>query len=188
MEAWADLAAQLGRFVSALHAFRVERAVEYGVPFHAPQVWRRAHESLWSQIRAGVYPLLSRLEQRIVSHFFERFLELLANAHFTPILTHGDLNEGHVLLDDSEKRVVGVIDFGDMRVTDPALDFGQFPFPFAEVMARGYGPRNASAFLERARCYGRLEPFRAVLLGQDTGDAALVEGGLAAARRDLRDL
>ncbi|TAJ16903.1 MAG: aminoglycoside phosphotransferase family protein, partial [Dehalococcoidia bacterium] len=37
-------------------------------------------------------------------------------------LIHADISGAHLLLDD-ERRLSGVIDFGDMLIADPALDF-----------------------------------------------------------------
>jgi aminoglycoside 2''-phosphotransferase len=184
---WPEMAAELGAFVGALHEFPVRRAEELEVPVHTPHVWLRAHDTLVRQIEAFVYPLVTALERRMLDGFFRRFLDLLGDARFTPVLVHGDLNYGHVLTDPVAGALTGVIDWGDMRVTDPALDFAGFPRQFGELMARAYGGRKDPTFAERARTYGRLEPFRGVLLGLDTQNRVLVNESLAAVRRDLRD-
>jgi len=185
---WPQLAEQLGELVSALHAFPVERATELEVPLHTPRVWLRAHETLQRQIAAWVYPLLTALERRVAAHFFQRLLGVLGETRFTPVLTHGDLNDDHVLIDGAAERVTGVIDWGDMRVTDPALDFAGFPERFAEIMLGAYRGSVDAGFAERARCYGQLETFRGVLFGLDTQNRALVNESLAAVRRELRNL
>jgi aminoglycoside 2''-phosphotransferase len=184
---WKQMAAQLGAFVSALHAFPVERAAELEVPVHTPRAWLRAHQMLAQQIESYVYPLLTALERRMLDTFFQRFLDALGRARFAPTLTHGDLNDDHVLVDAAGRSVTGVIDWGDMRVADPAIDFAGFPRPFAELMEAAYSGHQDPGFAERAGTYRRLEPFRGVLLGLDSKNRALTNDSLAALRRDLRD-
>jgi len=190
--AWPHLADQLGSFLAALHAFPVARAAALGIPCHDPPAWRRAHEHLWRQIQAAVCPLLTALERRMVAAFFDRFLALLEVADFRPVLVHGDLNEEHALMDAEASRIVGVIDFGDMRLADAAVDFGQLPELFSRRMLQSYrshqGPaEDDETFLARARCYGRLEAFRGVLMGRELGDRALLSSSLATLRRQLSE-
>jgi aminoglycoside phosphotransferase (APT) family kinase protein len=180
-----SLADQLGAFLAALHAVPTEQALLVGVPRHDPAGWVGAHALLWRQVQAYVLPLLGALEQRIARRSFEHLLTLLGRARFAPGLVHGDLNGEHTLVDTRTSRLLGVIDFGDMRLADPALDFGQFPPQFAARMVHAYGAVDAD-FLERARAYGRLEPYRGVLFGLDTGDRALIRTSLGAVRAQLR--
>jgi aminoglycoside 2''-phosphotransferase len=182
------VADSLASFLSALHSFPVDRAVTLAVPRYLPVHWKRAHQALWDQVEESVYQHLTALERRLVSAFFRRFLDLLNWADFSAVLVHGDLKPGHVLVDERQSTALGVIDFGDMRLTDPALDFAQFPPWFAKAMLRAYSGRHDALFLERARYYGRLEAFRATLLGLDTRNDSLRNEGIAGVRRHLRDL
>lgn len=185
---WEKVAEQVGDFLSAMHAFPLVRAAANDVPRYKPASWYYAHRTLREQIEEWTFPLLASLERRFVSTFLNRLMNLLETADFSPVLVHGDLNEGHVLVDELRSQVAGVIDFGDMRVTDPALDFAQFPLWFAEGMLRTYRGQRDAMFLERARSYGRLEAFRAILMGLDTQNEALVAEGLVSVRHRLRDI
>ena len=39
-----------------------------------------------------------------------------------PVLCHGDIAPEHILVDEAGGRVLGLIDFGDLLVGDPAID------------------------------------------------------------------
>jgi aminoglycoside phosphotransferase (APT) family kinase protein len=81
--------------------------------------------------RPLVLPALDIDEQRRAEALFAD-VETLAG--FEPVLTHSDLLPEHMLCRDG--RLVGVIDWGDARVGDPALDYAwllNVPFPHSEV-------------------------------------------------------
>jgi len=41
-------------------------------------------------------------------------------------MTHGDLKNHNVFLDREQKSLLGIIDFSNARLTDPAIDFCSF--------------------------------------------------------------
>lgn len=76
--------------------------------------------------RLPVYlePNLSTEELAEVRRIFGEVEALLRRPQQQRCLTHGDLFSSHVLWDD--RGGVGVIDFSDMTVGDPALDYAHF--------------------------------------------------------------
>jgi aminoglycoside phosphotransferase (APT) family kinase protein len=76
--------------------------------------------------------------------------------------------------------IVGVLDWKDARVADPAVDlawplFGT-PEPFAEAVATAYGVSDDE--LARALDWHKLEPWYETMWGQGPGGAAVVESGV----------
>ena len=73
-----------------------------------------------------------------------------------PVLVHGDLHVRHVLL-DQEGDAVGVIDWGDVCLADPAVDlalaFTAFAGPARAAFFQAYGQVDAEREL-RARALG----------------------------------
>ncbi len=63
-----------------------------------------------------------------------------------PVLVHGDLYARHLIADD-ERRLTGVIDWGDVHVGDRALDV---------AIAHAFLPPGARAAFRRA--YGAIAP------------------------------
>lgn len=47
------------------------------------------------------------------------------NKKIQPVLVHQDLIDEHILFDLKKKKIVGVIDFGDITLADPALEFSR---------------------------------------------------------------
>jgi aminoglycoside phosphotransferase (APT) family kinase protein len=96
---------------------------------------------------------------------------------FAPALTHSDLGPEHLLV--RAGRLVGVIDWGDARIGDPALDYAWLlngPFPHWDV---------DDELRRRALIYHRLGPWFEVHYGVFTEQPAWVRSGLEGVRSRL---
>ncbi len=96
---------------------------------------------------------------------------------FTPALTHSDLGPSHLLVRDG--RLAGVIDWGDARIGDPALDYAwllHVPFPGWEV---------DDDLRRRSRIYHRLGPWFEAHHGVFTEQPQWVRSGLEGVRSRL---
>lgn len=111
--------------------------------------------------------------------------ERLAPPADEPVLVHGDLHGRHLLVDD-DSRAVGVIDWGDVCLADPAVDLGfayaAFSGPARAELLSAYGRVGAEREL-RARCLAiRLSALLADYAAAE-GRAALLAESLASIRR-----
>lgn len=110
-------ARQVGEFLAALHAFPVERAAALGL-----EVWdlRAEFAADLAGIRASVLPLLDRAEAALLLRLWEEYLADDANFAYRPTVIHADVSLDHLLVTGAE--ISGVIDFGDIAISDPAYD------------------------------------------------------------------
>ena len=155
-------------FLDALHAVDIE-----SVPAQQPD-WLETYREQADAFRRVVLPLLDPDER-------PRGEALLAETEtltgFRPALTHSDLGPGHLLVRNG--KLAGVIDWGDARIGDPAIDYAWLlngPFPDWEVDEELRG---------RAAIYHRLGPWFAVHYGDFTGKSEWVRTGLAGIRARL---
>jgi aminoglycoside phosphotransferase (APT) family kinase protein len=105
------------------------------------------------------------------------FDEVETLVDFEPVLIHADLGPAHLLVHDA--RLSGVIDWSDMRLGDPALDYAWLlnsPFAHWDV---------DTDLRRRARVYHRLGPWYEAHYGLLTKQPAHVERGLAGIRDRL---
>jgi aminoglycoside phosphotransferase (APT) family kinase protein len=173
----------LGLLLTALRRFPVERARALGVPCFDPGAWRERFGAHCADFRRRVFPLLLPGERERAEVVFSRVPEL----DFVPVLIHSDLGPEHVLCCDG--RVVGVIDWSDARVGDPALDLAWClngtPPEVADAVARTYGVD--SGLRERALFYHRLGPWYEVTYGLNAGKERFVDSGIDGVRARLLD-
>jgi aminoglycoside phosphotransferase (APT) family kinase protein len=153
-------------FLEALHA--VETDV---LP---PLDWIAAYRGNCADFERLVLPLLDVDERRRARGLFAE-VETLAG--FEPRVIHGDLGPSHLLVDGGRLR--GVIDWGDARRGDPALDYAwllNVPFPGWDV---------DDELRRRSRFYHRLGPWFEAHHGLLAGRDEHVAGGLAGIRTRL---
>jgi aminoglycoside phosphotransferase (APT) family kinase protein len=155
-------------FLQALHAIEVGEVA-------APRPdWLETYREQANEFRRLVLPLLDVDERRGGEALLAETETLVG---FDPVLTHSDLGPGHLLVRDG--RLAGVIDWGDARVGDPAIDYSWLlngPFPNWEV---------DDELRRRARVYHRLVPWFEVHYGVFTGRPRWVKTGLEGVRAGL---
>jgi aminoglycoside phosphotransferase (APT) family kinase protein len=155
-------------FLDALHGVDVE-----AIPAPRPD-WLEAYREQADEFRRVVLPLLDS-DERAPGEALLAEVDTLTG--FAPALTHSDLGPSHLLVD--EGRLAGVIDWGDARIGDPALDYAwllNVPFPGWEV---------DDELRRRARVYHRLGPWFEVHYGVFTDQPEWVRSGLEGVRSRL---
>ena len=129
-----NLAAALGNFLSCFHAVAFEHRDLKAAPFGGGDFWRE----LWP----AAAPRLQPGTRKKAEGYFHRALSGIASAAYRDVVTHSDFGTSNVLIDPARSEIAGVIDFGDISISDPAADFATFyrrlGKPFAEAMAENY--------------------------------------------------
>ncbi len=180
------LARDLAQVLSALHRFPVERAVQLRVPPAGPQDWRQEYRRLYAWTQRQVLPLLPPALRDRAAALWEGFLEEEDNFHFQPVLIHRDLAGEHILCDADRGAVVGIIDWEDTAVGDPALDFVGLlcdagPELAAQVLADYQGQVDPT-FWQRMAFYARICPVYEIQFGLAIGDEEHLRHGLEGLR------
>jgi len=176
------LAAAFGRALAALHEVPRSVVEDAGLPSYEADEYRtRRMAELDAAASTGHVPrgLLAR---------WEKALEDVGRWRFQPTVVHGDLAPEHVLVDDG--TVVGLLDFGDAKVADPADDMAFVAVGADEraldsvlesyAVARADQPDRHLA--DRARLAGELALARWLMHGVRTGDRAVVDDAVGMLR------
>lgn len=127
-------------FLQQLHAFSLDDARAMGVPEcdypfcrteegitegSADEIYKRELALLTNHPRLSTY-LDDATRQQVVtscSRLVDALMESPQPGDLPPALVHGDLSGEHILLDADKKLIAGVIDFTDVVITTPVLDF-----------------------------------------------------------------
>jgi aminoglycoside 2''-phosphotransferase len=106
---------QLGAFLSAVHSFPIEEAEQIGIP----KAWNGDHHRNGANFLEHVAPMLSPTARKKST----ACMETLLVETFESKVIHGDLYfPDHVFADETSCEL-GVIDFADVNIYDPAHDF-----------------------------------------------------------------
>lgn len=169
-DAQRSIANQLATFHKELHGVEVKELPnpKTSVAVLFREDWTEAYR----RIEEKVFPLLQRHTREWAKDHFESFLADDSNFDYEPKLIHADLMPYHVLFDEQQKQINGIIDFGCAGLGDPAIDIGvvinQYGESFLEKFYRVYP--EAKLYLRRARFYAGAIEMRWILTGIETGE------------------
>jgi aminoglycoside phosphotransferase (APT) family kinase protein len=179
------IAEDLGVFLRALHSVPVDRAGASGVK--GVKEWRTDLVTEFADFRDRVLPLIDGKQRPRAAQFIDSFIEDESNFDFDPAVVHADLGGSHILC--GEDRLRGIIDWGDVRIGDPAIDFAwvanEMPAAFVSRLLKSYGPKADEHVLRRALFFHRIGPWHEVVYGLDRGGEHFVRSGLAGVRARL---
>ncbi|MBM3934870.1 MAG: hypothetical protein FJ319_11325 [SAR202 cluster bacterium] len=114
---------RMGSFLSLLHGQSIDRALALGVETlgeaDTPEGVRAASIDDLEWLK-GVMP--AALFDR-VSAYFEDVTNMPEDYTGPSRLVHRDLGAEHIILSEDHRRIAGVIDWSDVSIGDPAIDF-----------------------------------------------------------------
>lgn len=142
----------LGIFLQEIHSFPVREAKSCGVPIHQ---FRRIYEGDYPRVAQDIYPMLSVDIREYMEKLYKEYLKDDRNFAYDPVLLHADFGAGHVFWDQSEKKVTGVIDFGDIGIGDPDYDlmylYGEFGWRFVLRFLEHYSRKDSDLAVLRRK-------------------------------------
>ncbi len=158
--------------------------------------WWRRYYVLREEVRTKVIPLLVSTEgDAVVSTLdavergFDRFLDEELATLEDVALVHCDLGCEHILMDEDEVTVAGLIDFEDATIGDPTIDFvGIYVTYGMEAVRRvrdGYRRALDINFEKRLKFYTWMASCHEIIYGLEEGRSDLVERGIAGLRARL---
>jgi aminoglycoside 2''-phosphotransferase len=117
----ANAAQRLGIFLSGLHSYSVVKAQSLGVREGDRSVYNRsAARKIFAERADALLPEVRQI--------FAKWIESSdgIDHSFKPVLAHNDLWYKHIYHGPSSGKLSGIIDWGDVEITDPAKDFYGF--------------------------------------------------------------
>ena len=149
-----NIAHELGRFLSVLHAVPLSEASALGVAEEAGGYWgsRPRREREFESLKTVLFPKLNDDERAWLKTHYDNYLGL----NFEPWLTviHSDVTDDHIYVLRERGGLAGIIDFADVEISDPAMDFAGlwiYGRSFVEDVLGHYDHDIDDGFLDRSR-------------------------------------
>lgn len=163
------LAPALATFLNELHSFPIASAIKLVAQEHTPALWREIYQERYDDLRKRVFPGLDARLRAKSEQLWENFLDDQSVFTFQPKLIHCDLSGEHIFCEPERGVLTGVIDWGDVTVGDPAIDFVGLHWvggrQFVEQILMRYQSTIDSAFWQRIDFYLHYSPFSQLLYG-----------------------
>jgi aminoglycoside 2''-phosphotransferase len=163
------LAAQIAVFLKELHKIRFRGNRPKDLPTYSPEEWFRSVRLQHRKVRRTVYPLLESGLRERSEEFWQGLLSEFKNADFEPTLIHGDLGGENILFDPVSVKLIGILDWSYIQISDPALEFAHlfiYKSEVGEEVLKHYGVEGSN-FKKRIQCYVDSEPFYDIMWGVD---------------------
>ena len=142
------IAAQIADFLTALHASTGFEQVLPGSYMAEDQADVR------KLAKQHLVNALSAEDMRAVERMLADVDDILAKGHPT-VFIHGDLYHNHLLWDEAAQQL-GIIDFGDRSMGDPAIDFAElheYGEAFVQKVYQRYAGPKEDTFIDRSWKY-----------------------------------
>lgn len=161
------VADQLAEFFKQLHSIPLSDAAAHKIPMADALMKYERWVNVFERIKEKVFPLLLPHVRDWVSEHFESHLADKRNFEYELRVVDTDIPPYHILFDNEQKRISGIIDFGCAGLGDPAIDLGVILYNYGEsFLDRFYHIYpEAESYLKRARFYAGANEVRWLLTG-----------------------
>ncbi len=188
-EMMADAGHRIGSFLRCLHALDSDWGRELGIDendqYYTFTSYRQGAVKELEELRAGIGKDLLDAAH----HFFREDAALPAEFRGRLRILHNDLGPEHILVNTADNSISGIIDWGDLAIGDPALDFaGLYMWqgaPLVTAALETYGDLSDDAMWQRIRYYACQAAVRMTWYGQQTDKQDYFNAGEKALRRIL---
>ncbi|HPL92983.1 MAG TPA: aminoglycoside phosphotransferase family protein [bacterium] len=140
---------QISEFLSDLHKIPIKSLKKYHLAAKTDKT-----QMFFRQLKQQIFPKLTEKEQVLLEKFkadWQKYVEPVT----TVTLTHNDLSPDNIFWDSPQQKL-GIIDFSDRKITDPAHDFApflEFGENFVKTIYKNYQGKKDATMLKRAFIY-----------------------------------
>jgi len=166
------LAKQIAKFLSDLHTTPISIMKRYDIKKSDPN---ESFKHLVKVTKKYILPKLKTKDIILIKNHFKD-LKHSINDKFKSVFVHGDLGADHMLWN---KNSIGIIDFGDIHIGDPAKDFSRlykYGPKFVENIYQYYQGQKDINLLKRAQLNYKSIALR-VMIGALKGSPVSFESG-----------
>ncbi|HZF64957.1 MAG TPA: phosphotransferase [Chitinophagaceae bacterium] len=185
-EVQSSIAASIADFLKKMHSLPVSLVSH--ISLEVKDFGRGYYQYFLDLVQQIAPPHLTPSQSEVLFKWFDEFLSNPIKCEYKPTILHGDFIWDHILFDESENTLSGIIDFGAALIGDPAYDFVGIYTKYGEgtlmTVLTQYGTEHIQIVLQKVKMFLACECISHMYKGLKQGDKVEVEK----ARDDLISL
>lgn len=177
-----NLAKQIAKFLKELHQIKMLNSNDFYIDT------KTQLETTYKTFIEEFNSYLSLQQIVTAKIFFENIINDKSLNMYKPVLTHNDFSASNILFNETTKALSGIIDFGDVAITDRDNDFlcllensdEEYGRDFGIQVLKYYGlcMEEIELAIKKTDIKNELWPYEEILLSAEYDDKSMLESGL----------
>lgn len=173
-----NLAKDIAKFLKEIHSLKLPNIEDLEIDV------LEDYKEDYEYLKENIYPIISIETQGNLDKFFNSILNNEYMTKYKKALCHNDLSCNHILVKDN--KLAGIIDFGDIAITDLDKDFVYLLEESDEELGREFGlkvlqyykHKNIDAVVWKSDLNDIYYPIEQIVCGKTIGDEDIYNEGL----------
>lgn len=186
-----NIAKQLGTILSSIHDVDPNRVTQI-LKKYVDDDWDTKIADWIAQCRKTCEDVFIGTDKLSCGQLLNSIENEFSELKFSQKFIHGDFGGWNMLFYPEEAKIIGILDWADSRIGDPAKDFTELIYDFGRGFAGKildqYGQDKDPHILERAELYLKLNGFQDLEYGLKTESAFFTERGKAAVMAEIEKI
>jgi aminoglycoside phosphotransferase (APT) family kinase protein len=174
------IAQEIGLFLDHLHSPKLASIFQSSFP-NSMEEYRKSWFKWFSEIKKGVYPILTVNQKDWVSNLLQAFLNNENNFNFFPCVVHCDFDTSNILVDPLTYEIKGIIDFEECKLYDPAIDLLFFDegVEFMKEIFHVYSYSDYTSIEKRMKFFYNIMGLHYLKFGSENNIPKMIETGIS---------
>ncbi len=178
----------LAAFITKLHEFPADEARKC-------IAWEETSKEIYQNRLSRVKDLEGKVPKHLLDYLrsqFDIFFSQLVDFEQESVLVHADLTPDHILFNRQTQKIEGIIDFGDIAISDPDMDLrwmldpDDFDPEFLDEFLKYYKHPNPEMLKKRLRFFWNVSSMIDLFHGIDNDDPEKFAVGIKYLQRNAQ--
>lgn len=183
------IAEQISKFMNEINSFSIDCARELGV---FENNFYEDYTETFEVFKEKVFPVIDNKLQKYITMKFKKYIDDSDNFKYISKLIHADLSLNHLMYNQIEEKIEGIIDFGDIQIGDPDFEYiyllDDCGIEFTKKVMQLRNEKNIEVKLKKISFFLTVDKVGIILEGIRIANKKMIEDGIKALKKEFEEL